>query len=58
MEPIDYDVSVRKPARIDSGSRSKKISRVGKGVPGMYVAFSFWSKINYSMGNGVAREKI
>ena len=51
MEPIDYDVSVGKPARIDSGSRGKKISRVGKGVPDMYVAFRFWRKINFSRGH-------
>ena len=51
MKSIDYDVSVRKPARIDSGSRGKKISRVGKGVPDMYVAFRFWRKINCSRGH-------
>ena len=51
MEPIDYDVSVRKPAPIHPGSRGKKISRVGKEVQDMYVAFRFWRKINYSRGH-------
>ena len=46
-DPIDvrkfgYDVSVRPPVRPDSGSRDKKLCRVGKGVPDMYVAFRFW----------------
>ena len=35
---IGYDVRVQKPAHTDSGSRGKKLSRVGKGVPDMYVA--------------------
>ena len=35
---IGYDVRVRKPGHTDSGSRGKKLSMVGKGVPDMYVA--------------------
>ena len=51
VRKLSYDVSVRPPVRTDSGSRGKKLNRVGKGVPDMYVAFRFWRKTNHLRGN-------
>ena len=34
----------RTTVRTDSGSRSQKLSKVGKRVPDMYVAFRFGAK--------------
>ena len=50
LRTFGNDVSVHLHVRTDSGSRGKKLSRVGKGVPDMYVAFFFWQKISHFRG--------
>ena len=37
VRKFGYDVSVRPPVRPDSGSRGKKLCRVGKGVPDIFA---------------------
>ena len=45
--------------RTDSGSRSKKLSRVGKWVPDMYITFRFGAKLTIlEATNGFGRVKI
>ena len=41
LRTFGNDVSVHLHVQTDSGSRGKKLSRVGKGFPDMYVAFCF-----------------
>ena len=44
---------------VDSGSREKKLIRVGKWVPDMYVAFRFGAKLTIlEATNGFGRVKI
>ena len=45
MPEIGFDVSVRKTVCTDSGSWGKKLSRVESGVPDIYVAFRFDTKL-------------
>ena len=51
LRTFGNDVSVHLHVRTDSGSRGKKLSRVGKGFPDMYVAFCFGKKLAILGGN-------
>ena len=45
--------------RTDSGGRVKKFSRVGMGVPGIYIAVWFGAKLTILWAtNGVAQVKV
>lgn len=45
LRTFGNDVSIHLHVRTDSGSRGKKLSRVGKVVPDIYVTFRFGAKL-------------
>ena len=51
LRTFGNDVSIHLHVRTDSGSRGKKLSRVGKRVPDMHVAFCFGKKLAILGGN-------